>query len=130
LSWKRFKWDVRKFKPHFSISPEEGYITAGMEVSFEVTYRPSEVGKESLYKNLHCYIQGASPLCLTLSGVCVGPPAIKEVSWRKPVAGMSSARAFIPQHMYQISRPTPSHHRDFAHVIPIAGIFFLPSLFS
>ncbi|XP_073911808.1 hydrocephalus-inducing protein homolog [Castor canadensis] len=75
----RFKWDVRKFKPHFSISPEEGYITAGMEVSFEVTYRPSEVGKESLYKNLHCYIQGASPLCLTLSGVCVGPPAIKEV---------------------------------------------------
>ncbi|XP_022274937.1 hydrocephalus-inducing protein homolog isoform X4 [Canis lupus familiaris] len=75
----RFKWDVRKFEPHFSIRPEEGYITAGMEVSFEVTYHPTEVGKESLYKNLLCFIQGGSPLSLTLSGVCVGPPAVKEV---------------------------------------------------
>ncbi|XP_008567942.1 PREDICTED: hydrocephalus-inducing protein homolog, partial [Galeopterus variegatus] len=75
----RFKWDVKKFEPHFSISPEEGYITAGMEVSFEVTYHPTEVGKESLYKNMLCYIQGGSPLSLTLSGVCVGPPAVKEV---------------------------------------------------
>ncbi|KAM5208569.1 hydrocephalus-inducing protein homolog isoform 3-T4 [Hipposideros larvatus] len=75
----RFKWDVKKFEPHFSISPEAGYITAGMEVSFEVTYHPTEVGKESLYKNLLCFIQGGSPLSLTLSGVCVGQPAIKEV---------------------------------------------------
>lgn len=87
LSWKRFKWDVRKFKPHFSISPEEGYITAGMEVSFEVSYHPTEVGKESLYKNLLCFIQGGSPLSLTLSGVCVGPPAIKEVSKGCPQMG-------------------------------------------
>uniref|UniRef100_A0A2K6KCF4 HYDIN axonemal central pair apparatus protein n=1 Tax=Rhinopithecus bieti TaxID=61621 RepID=A0A2K6KCF4_RHIBE len=75
----RFKWDVKKFEPHFSISPEEGYITSGMEVSFEVTYHPTEVGKESLCKNILCFIQGGSPLSLTLSGVCVGPPAIKEV---------------------------------------------------
>ncbi|XP_008833211.1 hydrocephalus-inducing protein homolog [Nannospalax galili] len=75
----RFKWDVKKFKPHFSISPEEGYITSGMEVSFDITYHPTEVGKESLYKNLMCFIQGGTPLCLTLSGICVGPPAVKEV---------------------------------------------------
>ncbi|XP_057569314.1 hydrocephalus-inducing protein homolog [Hippopotamus amphibius kiboko] len=75
----RFKWDARKFEPHFSISPEEGYITAGMEVSFEVTYHPTEVGKEILHKNLLCFIQGSSPLSLTLSGVCVGPPSVKEV---------------------------------------------------
>ncbi|XP_003791425.1 hydrocephalus-inducing protein homolog isoform X2 [Otolemur garnettii] len=75
----RFKWDVKKFEPHFSISPEEGYITPGMEVSFEVTYHPTEVGKESLYKNLLCFIQGGNPLSLTLSGVCVGPPVVKEV---------------------------------------------------
>ncbi|XP_026975142.1 hydrocephalus-inducing protein homolog [Sagmatias obliquidens] len=75
----RFKWDARKFEPHFSISPEEGYITAGMEVSFEVTYHPTEVGKETLRKNLLCFIQGGSPLSLTLSGVCVGPPSVKEV---------------------------------------------------
>ncbi|XP_004431871.1 PREDICTED: hydrocephalus-inducing protein homolog [Ceratotherium simum simum] len=75
----RFKWDARKFEPHFSISPEEGYITAGMVVSFNVTYHPTEVGKETLYKNLLCFIQGGNPLNLTLSGVCVGPPAVKEV---------------------------------------------------
>ncbi|XP_006878929.1 PREDICTED: hydrocephalus-inducing protein homolog [Elephantulus edwardii] len=75
----RFKWDVGKFGPHFSISPEEGYITAGMEVSFEVTYSPTKVGKESVSNNMLCVIQGGSPLTLTLSGVCVGPPAVKEV---------------------------------------------------
>ncbi|XP_040838338.1 hydrocephalus-inducing protein homolog isoform X1 [Ochotona curzoniae] len=75
----RFKWDVKNFEPHFSISPEEGYITAGSDVSFEVTYHPTELGKESLYKNLLCFIQGGTPLSLTLSGLCVGPPAVKEV---------------------------------------------------
>ncbi|MBZ3870060.1 Hydrocephalus-inducing protein-like protein [Sciurus carolinensis] len=75
----RFKWDVKKYEPHFSIIPEEGYITSGMEVSFEVTYHPTEVGKESLYKNIPCFIQGGHPLCLTLSGVCVGLPSVKEV---------------------------------------------------
>ncbi|XP_013359426.1 PREDICTED: hydrocephalus-inducing protein homolog isoform X2 [Chinchilla lanigera] len=75
----RFNWDVQKFEPHFSISPDEGYITPGMEVSFEVTYRPTEVGKETFCKNIPCFIQGGNPLSLTLSGVCVGPPAVKEV---------------------------------------------------
>nr|XP_023421731.1 hydrocephalus-inducing protein homolog [Cavia porcellus] len=74
-----FKWDIKKFEPHFSISPDEGYITAGMEVPLEVTYHPTEVGKETLCKNIPCFIQGGSPLSLTLSGVCVGPPAAKEV---------------------------------------------------
>ncbi|KAM6177458.1 hydrocephalus-inducing protein homolog [Erethizon dorsatum] len=74
-----FKWDVKKFEPQFSVSPEEGYIAASMEVSVEVTYRPTEVGKETLCRNIPCFIQGGSPLSLTLSGVCVGPPAVKEV---------------------------------------------------
>nr|XP_012627881.1 hydrocephalus-inducing protein homolog isoform X3 [Microcebus murinus] len=75
----RFKWDAKKFEPHFSISPKEGYITSGMEVSFEVSYHPTEVGKESFYKNIPCFIQGGNPLTLSLSGVCVGAPAAKEV---------------------------------------------------
>ncbi|XP_051024710.1 hydrocephalus-inducing protein homolog [Acomys russatus] len=75
----RFKWDARRFMPHFSIIPEEGYITSGMEVALEVTYHPTEVGKESLCKNILCFIQGGSPLSLTLSGICVGLPAVKEV---------------------------------------------------
>lgn len=71
---------MKKFEPHFSISPEEGYITAGTDVSFEVTYHPTEVGKENICKQLLCTIQGSSPLSLTLTGTCVGPPSAKEVS--------------------------------------------------
>uniref|UniRef100_G3VZI4 HYDIN axonemal central pair apparatus protein n=1 Tax=Sarcophilus harrisii TaxID=9305 RepID=G3VZI4_SARHA len=74
----RFQWDSKKFAPNFSITPTKGYITPGMEVAFEVIYRPTELGKESLYKNLPCTIQGSKPLLLTLSGVCVGVSGIKE----------------------------------------------------
>ncbi|XP_068943597.1 hydrocephalus-inducing protein homolog [Petaurus breviceps papuanus] len=74
----RFQWDVKKFAPNFSITPDKGYITPGMEVAFEVTYHPTELGKDSFYKNLPCSIQGSKPLLLTLSGVCVSVPSIKE----------------------------------------------------
>lgn len=149
LSWKRFKWDAGKCEPHFSISPEEGYITAGMEVSFEVVYHPTEVGKESLYKNLLCFIQGGNPLSLTLSGVCVGPPAIKEVSrccpgtgqgpeWAQQAPQVNSARPSrnnwlclnSPQFPHQTFRPALSHHRAFACAIPTAGVFIFPTSFS
>uniref|UniRef100_A0A4X2JPP9 HYDIN axonemal central pair apparatus protein n=1 Tax=Vombatus ursinus TaxID=29139 RepID=A0A4X2JPP9_VOMUR len=75
----RFEWDVKKFAPNFSITPDKGYITPGMEVAFEVTYHPTELGKDSFYKNLPCSIQGSKPLLLTLSGVCVNVSGIKEV---------------------------------------------------
>lgn len=149
LSWKRFKWDTKKFEPHFSISPEEGYITAGMEVSFEVIYHPTEVGKEVLHKNLLCFIQGGNPLSLTLSGVCVGPPAVKEVSscgpQRDPWRGWAqqapqgnlirpSRNKWLcsngPWHPHQIFRSAPSHHRALAHAVPSADIFISPSSFS
>ncbi|XP_044515296.1 hydrocephalus-inducing protein homolog [Gracilinanus agilis] len=74
----RFHWHVKKFAPNFSIQPEKGYITPGMEVAFEVTYHPTEIGKDSLYKNLPCSVQGRKPLLLTLSGTCVNVAGIKE----------------------------------------------------
>uniref|UniRef100_F6WJJ0 HYDIN axonemal central pair apparatus protein n=1 Tax=Monodelphis domestica TaxID=13616 RepID=F6WJJ0_MONDO len=75
----RFHWNVKKFAPNFSIQPDKGYITPGMEVAFEVTYHPTEIGKDSLYKNLPCSVQGRKPLLLTLSGACVNVAGIKEV---------------------------------------------------
>ncbi|XP_056680687.1 hydrocephalus-inducing protein homolog isoform X2 [Monodelphis domestica] len=74
----RFHWHVKKFAPNFSIQPDKGYITPGMEVAFEVTYHPTEIGKDSLYKNLPCSVQGRKPLLLTLSGACVNVAGIKE----------------------------------------------------
>ncbi|XP_066494024.1 hydrocephalus-inducing protein-like [Tiliqua scincoides] len=74
-----FKWDARRFKPDFSIKPVEGYISAGMDVSFEVTFHPCELSQNICYENLPCHIQGGDTLRLTLNGCCVGVPPVKEV---------------------------------------------------
>ncbi|KAM4722980.1 hydrocephalus-inducing protein homolog [Rhinophrynus dorsalis] len=75
----RFHWDIKKFQPDFSISPASGYITAGTEVTFDVTFHPCEVNTDIHYENLSCFIEGSSTLMLTLSGSCVGHPSTKEV---------------------------------------------------
>ncbi|KAG7468631.1 hypothetical protein MATL_G00145140 [Megalops atlanticus] len=75
----RFQWDVRKFAPHFSISPTEGYICPGMEVPFEVTFAPVELSQDLRCDSLTCSIEGGPPLRLTLAGSCVASPVTKEV---------------------------------------------------
>ena len=45
----RFKWDVKRFRPDFSISPEVGFITPGMDVTFEVTFHPKEIAQDIRY---------------------------------------------------------------------------------
>uniref|UniRef100_A0A803TF57 HYDIN axonemal central pair apparatus protein n=1 Tax=Anolis carolinensis TaxID=28377 RepID=A0A803TF57_ANOCA len=74
-----FKWEAKRFKPDFSIRPLEGYISPGMDVAFEVTFHPCELSPDICYENLPCHIQGGEPLRLTLTGCCVGVPAVKEV---------------------------------------------------
>ncbi|KAJ8332018.1 hypothetical protein SKAU_G00429950, partial [Synaphobranchus kaupii] len=75
----RFKWDVKKFSPHFSISPTEGYICPGMEVPFDVTFAPLELSQDLRYDNLPCTLERGAPLKLTLVGSCVTSPITKEV---------------------------------------------------
>ncbi|XP_035275425.1 hydrocephalus-inducing protein homolog [Anguilla anguilla] len=75
----RFKWDVKKFSPHFSISPAEGYICPGMEVPFDVTFAPMELSQDVRCDNLPCTLERGAPLKLTLAGSCVTSPITKEV---------------------------------------------------
>ncbi|KAJ8406633.1 hypothetical protein AAFF_G00302070 [Aldrovandia affinis] len=56
-----FKWDVKKFAPHFSICPTEGYICPGMEVPFDVTFAPTELSQDLRNDNLPCTIEGVQP---------------------------------------------------------------------
>ena len=56
----RFKWDIASFQPDFSIHPVEGYITPGMEVTFEVFFHPQEINQDirydvSSYSRTHGY---------------------------------------------------------------------------
>uniref|UniRef100_A0A8C9LFZ1 HYDIN n=1 Tax=Pavo cristatus TaxID=9049 RepID=A0A8C9LFZ1_PAVCR len=74
----KFKWDIKSFKPDFSISPTKGYISPGMDVPFVVSFHPSKLSLTIQYEGLQCFIQGSEPLCLTLAGCCMETPVIKE----------------------------------------------------
>ncbi|XP_067905917.1 hydrocephalus-inducing protein homolog [Heterodontus francisci] len=74
-----FRWDIEKFKPHFSITPVEGYVSPGMEVSLEVAFHPTAIHADIRLENLRCFIEGAKPLQIYLSGSCVQATAMKEV---------------------------------------------------
>eukprot|EP00794_Sanderia_malayensis_P018879 gene18879-20779_t len=77
-----FCWNIEKFKPNFEISPIKGYISAGMEVSFDITFTPVKVGKED-EKCLRCdaprcAIEGGRPLKLVLTGSYIKQTPMKE----------------------------------------------------
>ena len=36
----RFKWNVEKLKPHFNITPINGYCSPGSEILFACTFKP------------------------------------------------------------------------------------------
>ncbi|XP_048461536.1 hydrocephalus-inducing protein homolog [Rhincodon typus] len=74
-----FRWDVEKFKPHFSISPMEGYISPGMQVSLEVKFHPIKVHADIRLENVQCFIEGTKSVYLYLTGSCVAPTAMKEI---------------------------------------------------
>ncbi|XP_062403912.1 hydrocephalus-inducing protein homolog [Sardina pilchardus] len=74
-----FQWDLKSFLPDFSISPVKGYLCPGMEVSFKVTFAPTELCQDLRYEGLTCTIEGSSPISLTLTGSCIVPPTAKEV---------------------------------------------------
>lgn len=46
----RFRWDVEKFKPDFSISPVAGYLSPGMDVTFEVVFHPCDINSDIRYE--------------------------------------------------------------------------------
>ncbi|KAJ3159463.1 hypothetical protein HDU86_001781 [Geranomyces michiganensis] len=104
-----FRWDAAKFAPDFSISPSEGYISPGMEVSLEITFHPMEFSADIRYENLLCRIEGIAPLSLTLSGMCVPPPVQNEILKFSAPVRQSDAKA-IP-----ITNKTSTHW----HVRPI-----------
>ncbi|XP_074783220.1 hydrocephalus-inducing protein homolog isoform X2 [Athene noctua] len=74
----KFKWDIKSFKPDFSISPTKGYISPGMDIPFIVTFRPSKLSRAIQCEGLHCFIEGSEPLRLTLAGCCTETPMSKE----------------------------------------------------
>lgn len=113
LSLARFKWDVKSFKPDFSISPTKGYISPGMDVPFVVSFHPSKPSLSIQYEGLQCSIQGSEPLRLTLAGCCVEAPVSKEVTAAEPGRGLEAPHllpvSFSPP--WEAAAPSPSMQR-------------------
>ncbi|XP_069757040.1 hydrocephalus-inducing protein homolog [Narcine bancroftii] len=74
-----FKWEIEKCKPHFSITPAEGYLSPGMEVSLEVMFQPTTVSADIRVQNLNCFIEEGKSLQIHLTGSCAPASAMKEV---------------------------------------------------
>ncbi|KAJ1558923.1 hypothetical protein HK096_003058, partial [Nowakowskiella sp. JEL0078] len=70
----KFHWDDSKFEPDFSITPSEGYISPGMDISLEITFHPAELNPDIRYEAIPCQIEGVLPLSLTLTGMCISQP--------------------------------------------------------
>ena len=47
-----FAWNSDKFAPDFSITPSKGYISPGMEVSFQIVFHPTTVNHDIRYEVL------------------------------------------------------------------------------
>ncbi len=74
-----FKWDLTRLKPEFSVWPVSGYISAGMEVNFDVRFSPSELAADVRREGVQLVVEGlAKPLTVTLAGSCVQVVAQKE----------------------------------------------------
>ncbi|XP_078257666.1 hydrocephalus-inducing protein homolog [Rhinoraja longicauda] len=74
-----FRWEIKKFMPHFSIAPVEGYLSPGMEVSLEVAFHPITVNTDIRVQSLNCFIEGAKSLQISLTGSCIPATSMKEV---------------------------------------------------
>jgi hypothetical protein len=70
----KFQWDEKGFEPDFKISPVEGFLAPFSSIKFEVTFTPKSINDDIRYEGLVCYLQGADPLSLTLTGKCIPQP--------------------------------------------------------
>eukprot|EP00049_Salpingoeca_infusionum_P004740 m.82988 g.82988 ORF g.82988 m.82988 type:complete len:5086 (+) comp12709_c0_seq1:219-15476(+) len=76
----RFKWDVTTLGKWFGISPQQGYISPGHELTFTITFTPYALKHDVRCEEIPCHVEGLDePVLLDLSGVAVGQQPEKEV---------------------------------------------------
>jgi adenylate kinase family enzyme len=76
----RYKWDTSRLGPSFSVSPKEGYISPGLEVTFSVTFHPTTERGDVRCEGVQCTVEGVDhPIFLDLSGVAVAVQPEREM---------------------------------------------------
>lgn len=75
----RFKWNTVPLGTFFTVSPAEGYISAGREVPLTFTFMPKTPRADVRLEGVACTVEGSAPLLLDLTAVSVMPQPEKEV---------------------------------------------------
>ncbi|XP_038153742.1 hydrocephalus-inducing protein homolog [Cyprinodon tularosa] len=73
----RFHWQT-DLPAELSIKPMKGYILPDKDVTFEMTFAPVKLSDDIRYENLSCFIEGSSPVDLTVTGSCIPASINKE----------------------------------------------------
>lgn len=78
-----FRWDNSAFMPNFSVTPTDGFLAPHASVVVDVKFHPTRIYDDFRCDRLMCMVDGAQPLFLTLSGVCVAQPSenVKELEF-------------------------------------------------
>jgi len=65
-----YRWDASAYKPHFTITPEAGYINPNSNLDLQVTFHPTVKDDDIRCNKIKCDIKGGEPLFLSLMGKC------------------------------------------------------------
>ncbi|CAF0784494.1 unnamed protein product [Didymodactylos carnosus] len=75
----RYQWNTSQIKDKpFQISPTNGYISPGMEITFDLTFHPKEIKQDLRCDKFECTLENCKPLQVTLCGSCVEVQPIRE----------------------------------------------------
>ena len=82
----KWRWAAEAFMPDFSVDPAEGFLNPHDEVTLEFTFQPEHVDDDCRRDNIPLYIDGADPLLMTTTGICVSQqPQEESIAFNTPV---------------------------------------------
>jgi hydrocephalus-inducing protein len=97
----RFKWDAARFAPAFSVKPVEGFLQSHGEITFEVSFHPTQVNDDIRYEKIPLFVEGGDGHALTLTGMCVTQAPVAE-----PISFNVAARQLQTKPSPAIANPT------------------------
>ncbi|CCI45136.1 unnamed protein product [Albugo candida] len=93
----KFRWDLAKLSPHFTISTVQGSIAPTKHITIDILFKPLHVSSDIRVDRLLGVIEGSDPVHLSLRGQCVMQEAtsIIELNFESRVREKSSKTATI-----------------------------------
>ena len=74
-----FAWNLNQLRDApFRVSPSNGYIAPGQEITMEFVFQPRAIGHDIRCNRLECRIEGTKSVHVTLSGSCIEVTPARE----------------------------------------------------